>query len=112
MDEQDFLDMLGLGVDYDDLNPAEQETYRKMLADIEQKDFTIEDFKSYVRQLIVDVSQDLSTYEKDSRKDLYLKARLRNLLMFDAMLTGKDKAIEEMKRQFQQMKNQKNRGDF
>lgn len=78
--------------DYDDLTPEEQETYRTMLDIVETTAVTLEDVKKHVTSMRQAVEHELANHERLDRQDIYLKARLRNYLLMEAVFEKPQKA--------------------
>lgn len=95
----DILGILGIkGVeDYDDLTPDEQETYRAMLDIVQSGSISLEDFKKHVHSMRQSVEYELSSHERNDRKDLLLKARLKNYLLFEAFFEKPERARDMLK---------------
>lgn len=90
-----------LNVKYEDLNPAEKETFHQWQKSLEASQITLENVKDYVRNLIDAVERELADIQEYStaiswlsnrKKDIFLKARLKNYLMLHDFLSGPEKA--------------------
>jgi len=88
-------------VKYEDLNPLEKETLREWQKALESKQLTVEGIKDYVRTLTEAVERDLTDIKETTtawgwlsnrKKDIFLKARLKNYLMLLDFLSGPEKA--------------------
>jgi hypothetical protein len=88
---EQILEAFGIK-DYDDLTSVEKETLNKWVEQVEKTAITIEDVKRGVIAMREGVESELANYPKRDRKDLYLKARLRNLVVIEAILLRPDKA--------------------
>lgn len=84
---------------YDQLSQAERATFHSWLDGLKRNALTISSVHDYIRQLRDAVENELTKPNITSREDLFLKARLRNLLLLDSMLTLPAKAEELLKRQ-------------
>lgn len=96
---QSLLDKFN--VKYEDLNPLEKETLKEWQKALESKQITLENVKDYVRSLAEAVERELSDTQEYStaigwlsnrKKDIFLKARLKNYLMLHDFLSGPEKA--------------------
>ncbi len=96
---QSLLDKFN--VKYEDLNPLEKETLNQWQKALESKQITLEDVKDYLRNLIEAVERELADTQEYStaigwlsnrKKDIFLKARLKNYLMLHDFLSGPEKA--------------------
>lgn len=81
-----------MGFTYDKLNTVERETFNKWLGALSNQTLTIDKVKEYVATMRASVEQDLALHDNSRDKDLFLKARLRNYLLLEAMLEAPDKA--------------------
>ena len=102
-----LLQTLGLqGVEsYDDLTSDEKETYREMLTIQQSGEVSLEDFKRHVITMRMSVEYELASYERNDRKDLLLKARLKNYLLFEAFFDKPERAKEMLKQYGSKSKN-------
>lgn len=90
MDTDLFLKKYGLK--FEDLNSNEKETYFSMVQAIQESNLTIEKIKEYIKAMRSSVEEELTRYDLGSKQDLFLKARLRNYILLEAMLTTPEKA--------------------
>lgn len=84
---------------YDDLKPHERETFHMWLQAIEQSEVTVDKIKLFIDSMKYAIEQDLTRHNLSHDEDLYLKARLRNLILISAFLSSPQQA----KQQLQQM---------
>lgn len=89
---------------YDDLNAAEKETLNEWLKKISQTEIKREDIKGYIRKMISGVETALVEADFRSKKDLYLKARLKNYILLEAFLDSPDKAKKALEQQIKNLK--------
>lgn len=80
------------GLKYEDLNQAEKETYRAWLKELGKNKLTISSIKVYLASMRTSVAMDVTTTRNKSKKDLLLKARLRNYMLLEAFLESPEKA--------------------
>ena len=83
---------------YEDLKGAERDTLNSWIEALETNKLTIESVKSFVGSLRDSVEDELVKTDNNSRQDLYLKARLRNLKLLDSFLTSPEKAKAAIER--------------
>ena len=105
---QDDLDELlkSKGIkDFDELRAEEKETYFKMLEMVEAAKITLEDFKRMIKTMRQAVELELATVRIgwirrlwDGDKDIMLKARLKNYILFESFFDRPDKAKEILQR--------------
>lgn len=78
--------------DYDSLTSAEQETLRGWVDKVEKSVITLEDVKQGVSVMRQSIESELVNYENNGRKDLFIKARLKNLILIETILTRPERA--------------------
>ncbi len=95
------------GIKIESLNPAERETLQQWYEALAKNQVTLENVKDYLKRLIEAVEKDLSDLKESTslwshlfnfKRDIYLKARLKNYLLLSDFLTGPErakKAIEQ-----------------
>lgn len=77
-----------LGIRYESLTAEEKETYNQWNEAFQKPEATIPDLKAFLSRQIEDLEHQLMNYENSERKELYLKACLRNLKMIQAFILG------------------------
>lgn len=86
---------------FDDLNEAERKTLISWMEDLSKKTLTLEGVKFHVTALVEAVQHELAGIEEPKtlwgwlfqrKRDVYLKARLRNYVMLRDFLTGPERA--------------------
>ena len=95
MDADSLLESLGLK--YEELSAAERETYNQWIKELSQATLTVEKIHDFVRSLRDNIETELATHETEGKKDIYLKARLRNIMLLDAMLSAPELARKRLK---------------
>jgi len=91
MDQLDeFLKKLGLK--YENLNSEERDTYTSWLKALQQGNLTTERVKEYISSLRSNVENQLTRFDVGKNEDIYLKARLRNLILIEAMMATPERA--------------------
>lgn len=78
--------------DYDQLSSDEQSTIRSWVDNVEKSQITLEDVKLGITSMRQLVEAELVNCETTGRKDLYLKARLKNLILIETVLTRPERA--------------------
>jgi hypothetical protein len=81
-----------LGVTYDELTPDEKHIYSQWYSDLEKRELTMSDIKQYVSDLCDVVCNEMSVPNLTKNQDLYLKARLKNYVLFKAFLSTPERA--------------------
>lgn len=94
---QKILDHAGVK-SYEELTPAEKETYHNWEEALKQRQVTIETIKENISAMKNGIEQELSAHDLDPKQDLFLKARLRNYLLLEAFLQSPEKAEKALDR--------------
>ncbi len=87
------------GLKYEELEPGEIKTLDNMSAALASGALTIDVIKSGLQNMRDDIENELCNHNLDPNQDLYLKARLRNCLVIESLLTTPEKARDMMERQ-------------
>lgn len=103
MQLDNFLSKFGLK--YDDLKEEEREYLTRMVASIAKKELTIRDIENTIKGMIESVARELSEESVPKRKDIFLKARLKNYLLLYDVLTAPEKAKKALEKQLENTKN-------
>lgn len=90
MKVDEFLEKLGLK--FEDLNEAERETYFSWLRVSDQGNLSIEKIREFVISLRENITQEVSKHDLGNKQDTFLKARLRNIILLEAMLSTPERA--------------------
>ena len=78
--------------DYEELTQDEQVTLRGWVEKVEKAVITLEDVKRGLLVMREVVEAELVKEDTLSRKDIYLKARLKNLILIETILNRPEKA--------------------
>ena len=92
--------------DYDHLTTDEQTTLRGWVEKVEKSVITLEDIKRGVIVMREVVEAELVKEETKGRKDIYLKARLKNLILLETILNRPERAKAALEGYIQQAKTQ------
>jgi len=94
------------GLKYEDLNATEKQTFHSMLEQLNKSGLTPAKLKDYVISMRDAVEQELvnepefirilGIFAVPNRKQIYLKARLRNYMLLQAFLSTPEKAREQL----------------
>lgn len=84
------------GIKFENLTPEEKETLFIWESQLQKGKLTIERVKDNILQMKAAVENELTNTEHNSNKDLYLKARLKNYLLLEGLLTSADRAKQEI----------------
>lgn len=101
MDVQAFLKSLNLSVDQ--LKDKEIETLNSWLDDLKRNQLTIEKVKEYVGFLKSAVEEKVVKVENGKKEDMYLKARLEDLMLLSSFLTSHDRAKKALENRVKNM---------
>ena len=106
-----------LNVKYEDLNTEEKATLDQWQKSLESNQLTVEGIKDHVRTLTEAVERELSDVQEYStaigwisnrKKDIFLKARLKNYLMLYDFLSAPEKARKYIEQSLTNIKWRKN----
>ena len=78
--------------DYEELSSDEQTTLRGWVEKVEKAVITLEDVKRGLLVMREIVEAELVKEETRGRKDIYLKARLKNLILIETILNRPERA--------------------
>lgn len=96
----DLLKLFGVkDLSYDQLTPAERATFHTWVDNLKKNSLSVTDIHGYIQQLRDAVETELTKPNITPRDDIFLKARLRNLMLLDSMLSLPAKAEQLLKRQ-------------
>lgn len=84
------------GVNFEDLNYAERQIIRGWVNALSQKELTLDSVKQFISSLKFAVENELANDTPSGKRDLFLKARLKNLMALEAFLQGPEKAKEAL----------------
>lgn len=80
---------------FEDLTQDEKDTYLSWVKALEGKSLGLEDVRNYIRFMKSSVAATLAdTKEEDREANLLLKARLKNYILLEDMLSGPEKASQ------------------
>lgn len=99
-----ILEKLGVK-DYSQLKEQERQTYLQWAEILNKPDVTIEDLKKILPIERDKLIAELRKWENDPKKDLYLKAALRNLEMLTELIITPEKAREGLKARLEKQFN-------
>jgi hypothetical protein len=102
----DILDKITelTGLKFEDLNQAERETAMNWVTQMAEREITLEDIKSFILSMRQAVDNELAIDNLSKNRDLYLKARLKNLILFEAFLTSPEKAKKALELYLKKLK--------
>lgn len=80
--------------DFDELRDFEKETYFKMLEVAQSGKVTLEDIRKSIKKMREGLEFALATEDLSLRKDLFLKARLKNYILLESVFDRPERASE------------------
>ena len=83
---------------YDDLSKEERETLMMWSQALQNNELTLEKVKGHVASIRDAISGEISRFDNSKEQDLFLKARLKNIILIEALLSSPErakKAIEQ-----------------
>ena len=83
---------------YEDLSVDERGTLHSWLNALNQGKLTVEKIKTYIASMRDSVEVELTEPNLEEKKDLLLKARLRNYMLMEAFLSTPEKAKQALER--------------
>ncbi len=78
--------------DYDDLHDFEKEEYQRLVKIADATQLTLESFRKEVAVMREKVEFSIAVDNLTKEQDLYLKARLKNLILFEGILNRPERA--------------------
>jgi hypothetical protein len=85
-----ITEVTGLG--FEDLKGAERETVMNWINAIDSREISLDGVRTFINGMRVAVDTELAVDNLSKKRDLYLKARLKNLIALEAYLEGPEKA--------------------
>lgn len=96
------------GLKYEDLSSAERETLIQWTTMLDNNQLTVEKIRFFVKSLRDSIENELIDepefirvlfFKVLNRKQILLKARLKNIILFDSLLTSPERAKKSMESQ-------------
>jgi hypothetical protein len=104
MNFDDLLSAIGVK-SYDELTPDEKQTYQKWYETMNTRAVEKEDILDFVRIMKVSVEKELANHSLTKEQDLFLKARLKNYVIFEEFLSTPDRARKALENMILMRKN-------
>lgn len=86
----DFLEKFG--IPYEKLTTAERDTLSEMYSSVQESQLTPEKLRNHIGMMKVSVENELANPNVDKNQEIFLKARLRNYLLFEAFFMSPERA--------------------
>lgn len=102
----DVLDKISelTGLKFEDLKPVERETAMNWIQTMAEREIGLEDVRMFINSMRVAVDGELAVSNLSREQDLYLKARLKNLIMLEAFITSPEKAQKALELYLKKLK--------
>lgn len=84
------------GLKYEDLEPDEMETLNVWMDALQKGQVNVSKVREYVTAMKESVEQALTKSNLKTKKDLFLKARLKNYLLLELFLSTPEKVKKQM----------------
>lgn len=84
------------GLKFEDLNVLERETVLTAMDTIQKGAMTVDKIKNNITSMREAVEQELAKADLGTKQDLFLKARLRNYLLLEALMTSPERTKEQL----------------
>jgi len=81
-----------VGYKYEDLNSDERDVLNGWIQALGKNEVTVERIREYIVSMKSSIENELTKTDFDSKKDILLKARLRNYMLLEAFLVSPKKA--------------------
>lgn len=99
------------GVKYEDLTPDELDTFHSMVSAVQDKVLTVEKIRDSITAVKYSVEQELSTTPSNFftwllgwKRDYGLKARLKNYMLLESLLTSPARAKKALEQSLSNIK--------
>ena len=88
----ELLASFGSDLKYDDLKPIEKETLYKMYQEANQNKLSVEAIGQHITAMKYAVEEELTKISITADEDKYLKARLKNYILLEAIIMSQERA--------------------
>jgi len=88
------------GLKFEELSHEERDTYVKMLEVAEAHPISIEDWKTFISQMITGIQSELVMTKDGTQKSIDGKARLRNMIVMQNFLNTPERAKKDLERYY------------
>lgn len=93
-----------LKLNYEDLSAEEKATFQEYDDVLSKEDIKIEDINRFISTQKSQIGSDLANYKNSEKKDIYLKARMRNIELLEVFILApkenKKRLIADLKNKF------------
>lgn len=83
---------------YEDLGSDEKETIHSWMSRLQEGQMSLEKVRDYIESMKMSVESELTSVSHNSKQDIFLKARLRNYILLEALLSNPEKAQAQLDR--------------
>ena len=84
------------GLKYEDLSKIEVKTLNSWMEALQKGKVNVSKVKEYISSMKEAVEKELTKADLGTKNDMFLKARLRNYLVLEGLLTSPEKAKEQI----------------
>lgn len=84
------------GLKFEDLSSAERDTLNQWMQSLSKNTLSVELIRGYVANMRASVEDELTKTDLNTKQDIFLKARLRNYMLFEAFLSTPAKAKQAL----------------
>jgi len=77
---------------WEELTSEEKATLNSWINAVQERALTVEKIRNYIADMKSGIEKQLAVTDLDSKNDLFLKARLRNIILLEAMVSTPDQA--------------------
>lgn len=100
---ESILKRINPDLEYEDLTEDERSTLLTMSESLQKGELTVSSFRDFISQMKYSVENELTKPDLDKNQDIYLKARLRNLMLIEAFLIAPEKVKEQVEKAINSM---------
>jgi uncharacterized protein YoxC len=87
-----------VGLKYEDLTVEEKETLHSWVDAMRETGLSVAKIKEHIENMKYSVETELTDTKHGSKRDIYLKARLKNYMLLEALLSTPEKAQQALDR--------------
>ena len=99
-----ILKRINPNLPYEELSEEERDTLLAMAENLKKGQLSLNDYKDYIQRMKYAIETELAKQDLDPKQDIFLKARLRNLMLLEVFLLAPDKAKAAVEAAIETMK--------
>lgn len=102
----DILDKISelTGLKFEDLSADERDTAMNWVRTVSEREIGLDDVKNFVSNMRLAVDNELAIADLSKERDLFLKARLKNLILLEGFMAGPEKARKALELYLKRLK--------